>query len=98
MNSENPAIREGKVPLPERETCVRETLLLIISFRIFLSMHGKDLSGGILHHSCPPFVVGSTTLTVTALTDTQGILVYDQGADHDPDGDSDGTSITAVKP
>lgn len=38
----------------------------------------------------------STTFTVTSLTGTG--YTYDSGANHDPDGDSDGTSITVNMP
>ena len=39
--------------------------------------------------------VGSVTLTVTSVT---GVDPYDQPANHDPDGDSTGTSIVVGKP
>jgi hypothetical protein len=38
---------------------------------------------------------GKTTFTVTNVTDD--VLPYDPGANHDPDGDSNGTSITISK-
>ena len=38
---------------------------------------------------------GSVTFTVTGLSDADGS--YDSSANHDPDGDSDGTTITAQK-
>jgi hypothetical protein len=38
----------------------------------------------------------STTFTVDDVT--HATLTYDPGANHDPDGDSDGTSITIFKP
>ena len=40
--------------------------------------------------------IGSMTFTVEDLS--QGSLTYDATANHDPDGDSDGTSITVSKP
>jgi hypothetical protein len=36
------------------------------------------------------------TLTITSVT--HAALTYDAGANHDPDGDSNGTSITVPKP
>jgi hypothetical protein len=42
-----------------------------------------------------PKRTGSVTLMVTDVTDT---LTYDSAYNHDPDGDSDGTSITVYKP
>ncbi|MEX1157387.1 MAG: hypothetical protein WEC79_00475, partial [Thermomicrobiales bacterium] len=40
--------------------------------------------------------IGSTTFTVTDVT--HATLTYSPSANHDPDGDSDGTSITVSKP
>ena len=40
--------------------------------------------------------VGSVTFTVEDLS--EGSSTYDATANHDPDGDSDGTSITVFKP
>jgi protocatechuate 3,4-dioxygenase beta subunit len=37
--------------------------------------------------------VGSVTFTVSDITDTGGTYVYSSGSNHDPDGDSNGTSI-----
>ena len=37
----------------------------------------------------------SATFTVTNVS---GALTYQSGSNHDPDGDSDGTRITALKP
>jgi immune inhibitor A len=39
--------------------------------------------------------IGNVTFTVDSVADT---LAYDDTANHDPDGDSDGTSITVSKP
>jgi hypothetical protein len=40
--------------------------------------------------------VGSATFTVNEVSYSSGL--YDPGANHDPDGDSDGSSITVLKP
>jgi len=39
---------------------------------------------------------GNATFAVTSVGN--GSLTYDPGANHDPDGDSDGTAITILKP
>ncbi len=40
--------------------------------------------------------IGSVTFTVTGVTHSS--LNYSSGANNDPDGDSDGTTITVLKP
>jgi hypothetical protein len=39
---------------------------------------------------------GSATFTVTAVT--HATRIYQPGANHDPDGDSNGTAVTVLKP
>ena len=41
---------------------------------------------------------GATSVTFTVKSVTQDLLIYDATANHDPDGDSNGTSITVKRP
>jgi len=52
--------------------------------------------------SCPigsgPIARSVKAVTFTVTSVTSGLAIYDPGANHDPDGDSTGTSITIARP
>ncbi len=62
------------------------------------SVTGTTASNGTVSFSTGSIMGQSGSVTLTIDNVTHSSLTYDAGSNHDPDGDSNGTTITVVKP